>query len=292
MSKQDISCFQLPPEDEAAVLAAYAAMTAEPACVERLDRARALFFETGKDFVPEVTAAGEAVGVHRFTAALAFLLTCTDRMHELYREHGYPESLYRDGLADIGTKAAECKRVHGVVGIFVLWWYPDLFRCRRFLLGRLEYEVIAFPRDSYRDILKKGAPVLNCHIPSAGSLPQEAVLDSLKRAYAFYPELRHNGILPVYCHSWLFYPPMAALYKPGSNLDRFYRNFEILSEEALSPEVNFWRVFDRPWSPEALETAPEQTSLQRSLKRHLQAGGQMGCAEVILLFDGERILEK
>ncbi len=210
---KDIQYLNLQPSDEAILHSAYERICADAACMERFARARALFFEKGTDFAAEVEAVAEAVDVHQFTVGLVFLLTCTEQMHQLYKAHGYSEALYRDALADVGVKAEECKRVYGVVGIFVLFWYPAMFTCRRFILGRLEYEELAFPLESYRDILKKGDPVLNCHIPSSGALPQE-----------------------------------------------------------VGPEVNFWRVFYRPWTEDALENAPEDTSLQRALKQYLKSG--------------------
>ncbi len=291
MIKEPLQYLKLSPEDENTLAFAYERIAANFACMEGFARARERYLGMTAGYAAELDAVAAVLGFPRYTVDLVFLLTCAEHMRKLYEQRGYSESLYRDALADVGVKATECKKVYGIVGIFVLWWYPQLFTGRRFILGRLEYEEFEFHFDAYRDILKKGDRVLKCHIPSSGSLPQESVVDSLKRAYDFYPEIRYNGILPVYCHSWLLYPPTAALYKPGSNLDGFFRDFEVLSEETEDIGVNFWRVFNRPWTEGALANAPEDTSMQRNFKQYLLNGGKMGCGEAILLFDGEKILD-
>ena len=243
-------------------------------------------YETGLELIAQKT------GLHRYTVDLVFLLICARPMKYLYHVNGIPENIFYDTLSDLCTKTEECKRVYGVCGMFVSWWYPKFYTCRRLTLGRLQYERFAFPFDGYRDFLKKGDTVYKCHIPSKGSLSPDTVIDSLHRAYAFFEKELKNGILPVYCHSWLFYPPMAeAVYANGSNLRSFYQAFDVVEVEEDLENANFWRVFDMEYSPENLANAPENTSLQRAMKRFLLDGGHMGNGTGILLFDGEKILD-
>ena len=153
-----------------------------------------------------------------------------------------------------------------------------------------DISIVCADMGAYGDLLKQGDVVCNCHIPSSGALLGEDVLASLKMAYDFYPQYRRNGILPITCNSWLLYPPVAELFKEGSNLDRFYKIFEILKTKEQEHNSDFWRIFNLPFSEENLQNAPENSSLQRSIKAFLQAGNHLGAGLGIILFDGENIL--
>ena len=137
--------------------------------------------------------------------------------------------------------------------------------------------------------LKKGDVVYNCHIPSGSPLAPEAVMDSLRRAHAFYqPE---NGVLPVICHSWLLYPPHKKVFPPASNLLRFAEMFDV-TESEVSPDYNdFWRIFHCPYHA-SLKNLPRRTELQRNFAAYLQQGNQMGLGLGVLLFDGKTILNR
>jgi hypothetical protein len=118
------------------------------------------------------------------------------------------------------------------------------------------------------------------------------VIDSLRRAHAFYRAELKDGILPVYCSSWLLHPPTAECYPEQSNLRAFYELFDVLQWSDDEKNSNFWRVFDVDFTPERLASAPERTNLQRSLKQMIQSGQNMGSGKAILLFDGEQLLDK
>ncbi len=230
-------------------------------------------------------------GIHRYTADMVLLLLCAPHLLDLYRSKGISEEIYHDTLTDLRYKLDECKRVDGICGTSVGYWFVDYYRCKRFALGRLQYETFEFPHKTYKGLIKQGDTVLKCHIPSSGPLRTEDVIASLKKAYAFYPELINNGILPVYCSSWLLYPPTAALYGDGSNLRKFFDMFDTVEQKEDPANREYWRIFNTPYSPEALSQAPEATSMQRAFKKYLSEGRAMGNGQSILLFDGETVLD-
>lgn len=236
----------------------------------------------------ELSLVAEKTGIHRSTVNFLFLLTLTDGMKLEYETRKISEEVYWDTLSDMTAKLQECFAMYGIWGTFVLPWYRDFFRIRRFQLGRLQYENRPFLFD-YRH-LKKGDGVFYCHIPSGKPLTEESVADSLAKAHSFFAGKYEEGILPVYCASWLLYPPTAELFAKGSNLRNFTDLFRVLDarEEPSNPDA--WRVFHREYHPGEVNSLPENSSLQKALKSYLQSGKSMGVGKGILLFDGKKIL--
>lgn len=268
-----------------------ALLQADPNASALLDTARLQVFRPADlTYMDTLSAIAERTDIPRYTVDMLFFLSCADKMRELYAEKGIDEGIYWASLSDLKYKLIECKKLHGVYGSFTKNWFPRFLRAEAFALGRLQYETKPFAMEAYGDLLKQGDVVCNCHIPSSGALLGEDVLASLKMAYDFYPQYRRNGILPITCNSWLLYPPVAELFKEGSNLDRFYKIFEILKTKEQEHNSDFWRIFNLPFSEENLQNAPEDSSLQRSIKEFLQASNHLGAGLGIILFDGERIL--
>ena len=250
-----------------------------------------LFMQNDPSLAEKLGTIATETGIHSYTVDMIFLLLAAYPLRYLYLQKGIDEKIYIDTLKDLKYKLMECKKLHGVWGTFVgQRWYPRFFRMELFALGRLQYETKPFAMESYKDLLKKDEPVCNCHIPSSGTLLKEDVIASLKQAYEFFPHLRRNGILPITCNSWLLYPPVAELFKKDSNMEQFYKIFEVLSTKEQEHNTDFWRIFNLPFSEENLQNAPEDSSLQRNVKAFLQAGNHLGAGLGIILFDGENIL--
>ena len=86
--------------------------------------------------------------------------------------------------------------------------------------------------------------------------------------FRIFPEYADK---PVYCHSWLLSPLLKDMLPPTSNILRFQEMFDIAPDEKPSNDVLLW-VFKNPKLPK--EDLPEDSSLQRKLKRFLLAGNQ------------------
>lgn len=253
----------------------------------RMDAARAALFagETlsadPHAFSDEIAALAEEVGVHPYTADMVFALYCALTLRGIYREKGLPDERFLDTMEDLRFKLMECKKVYGIWGSFVAFWFRDFYLLKRFKLGRLQYEKAA-ARVDYKHI-KEGDTVLNCHIPSCGPLPRDAVLDSLKKAYEFYG---YKDLMPVVCNSWMLYPPHYEVFPEGGNLRAFYDLFNIRQTKVDPQNSNLWRITDRMDG-----VLPENTTLQRRFKAYLEAGNCMGSGYGMLLFDGEKIID-
>lgn len=251
----------------------------------------AFFMEGGRSFVATLDRIADEAKIPNYTVHMIFVLLAAKPLHYLYAQKGIPDDVYYDTLTDLTCKLWECKKVHNVWGTFVVWWYPHIYACKIVKLGRLEYEPIKFPYDDYKGILKNGDQVYSCHIPSSGPVTRESVIESFKLAYEFYEDELRNGLLPVYCSSWMLYPQHKALYGERSNLRSFYELFDIIDAVENTDNHNFWRIFNIEYSPETLDSAPEDTSLQRSFKSYIKQGNNMGTGKGILLFDGEKIVD-
>ena len=227
------------------------------------------------------------MGLDVYTINLILVLICAKNVKAIYAERNIPEEIFFDSMSDISCKLIECKKMHNIWGIFSLDWYRGIFSLRTFKLGRLEYEIKQFPLDSYKDIVKKGDIVYSCHIPSAGPLTPESVMDSLKKAYKFF---NIKDKLIVYCHSWLIYPAHYDLFPKGSNLRAFYDLYDIIDEEHQTSNENLWRIFYKPIDT-PLDELPENTTLQRNFKEYLKKGNFIGVGVGMLVFDGENFVK-
>ncbi len=241
----------------------------------------ALFFDGKGDFEVPLAEISRVSGVRRETADMVFLVSCLPRLAELYRERAIPEEIFWNTMGDLRFKLSECCKTRGVWGLFATFWYPGFYRLERFGLGRLQFERYAFPRDDVPGLLK-GQTVYNCHIPSSGPLTPELVDDAFRRAKEFFAEELHGAAMPVYCASWMLYPPQIALFPEGSNLRRFAERFTILDSAPDPTNGNLWRVFDRPWEKDKVSELPEDTTLRRALKAFLQSGNTMGAGYGLL----------
>ncbi len=244
-------------------------------------------------FLNQLEKIGSMTNLHRHTVDMVVLLLAIEPLRARYRSRGLDDALCRETMRDLSYKLAECRKVYGTCGTFVTAWYYDFYQCKLFSLGRLQYERYEFPYDAYGSHLRRGDCVYKCHIPSCGPVTEESVMDSLRRAHAFFADELRDGILPVFCSSWMLYPPHAEqVFPPQSNLRRFYDLFETLEALPRPDNDDYWRIFNAPYDASRLADAPEGTSLQRAFKSFLKNGNCMGSGRAILLFDGTRILPK
>ena len=271
----------------------FSKLVAVPGALDRLYEAQELLFlKEGKDFVAALAPVYEKTDINPYSVDMVFLLMAATPLKYIYAARGYSFELYVETMRDLLFKLRECVDVKGVFGTFVIEWYQKFYTCERFKLGRLQFETRAYPCDEpFRDMFKKGDAVVGCHIPSDGSLKYEDVIASLKMAYDFYPHMRKNGILPIYCHSWLMYPPYAGeVFPKGTNLYRFLKLFELVRSEVDEDYTDFFRIYSKDFCATELDSLPEDTSLRRNMKKFLADGNKMGTSFGFILFDGEKVI--
>lgn len=207
---------------------------------------------------------------------------------------GHERQVFLESLVDISCKIRECMAYKKAFGIFVMNWYHGLIKNWRPTLGRLQYEVGIHEGAEIRVgdfTLQNGDKKLQCHIPSLGPLTRENCMDSLKRAWEEFPDFRKDGVLPVLCHSWLFYPPYAAVFPENSGVGMFRSLWQYYDRAEHTGFPDCWRVFSMDL-PEDYDLLPQNTSMQRSFAEYIKKGGTFGDASGIILFDGEKIIYK
>ena len=230
--------------------------------------------------------------MHEYTADLLFLTECASLLREKYIKSGIDLDIYTDTMKDLKYKLDECKKVKGIFGNFVSWWYREFFEMERFALGRLQYDIREY---SGEDVIvkgfeiKKGDFILACHIPSSGPLTREECMASYKKAYEFFKHRLRGNILPVVCSTWLFFPPYESVFGENSNTVKFAHDFEPVKVEETEKFNDSWRIFGVKYEDDA-DILPTKTSLQKKFVDYIKEEKPFGLATGILLFDGERVM--
>lgn len=191
-------------------------------------------------------------------------------VYEKYCENGIDDNIYWDTFQDITFWCENCLNEFGEYGIDQYDWFFRHIEMRIFRLGRLEFEMMPSEWDlEYKGgRIRVGDPVINIHIPQGEKLNVSACVESCKRGKAFWGEE-----YPCICHSWLLFPGLADILKPGSNILEFQRLFQIVRTDDMEREAE-WRIFTKVRdNPEEYQ---ERTSLQKSAKTYLSEGKRLG----------------
>ena len=230
------------------------------------------------------------------TADLMFILECTGYLLKKYQAAGIPEALFYTAMQDIRCKTAECLSVRKVFGTFVAHWYHGFFAMTRFAFGRLQFDVTHHTGESLTvcgHTVAEGDLVLNCHIPSLGSLPHNACLDSYRSACAFFAQELKAGKLVVRCNSWMLMPDYIPIFqKNAPNIYRFAQDFVILQQKEAATFTDGWRIFGVDVTDRNPAGLPADTRLRRGFLEHITTGGKFGNGIGYLLFDGRQVLTK
>ncbi|MCR5263154.1 MAG: acyltransferase domain-containing protein [Clostridiales bacterium] len=273
---------------------ACAKITSDPETLSLLaGAADALFLAPDDSFLEKKKALAEASGLNGYVSDMVFWLYCARQLRYIFGVNGLPEDFWRGVLTDLRCKLNECRGVYGINGTFVDW-FRAFYTLKRFAVGRLEYDMTVWSGEPYKDYLKDGDFCWNCHIPSNGKLSPELVMDSLKRLREFSSDKLKDGLLAVKCSSWLLYPPVISICAEDSNMRRFFDLFDVYGVYKNSnPYNNFWRVYNMMYEgPQTLEKVPTDTSFRRSLKKYIEDGGEMHNGMGVIIFDGEKIVNK
>lgn len=193
---------------------------------------------------------------------LCSMLRCALEARAEYDRLGISEEIYVDTMAAFSRFVREHRESYGCYGFDRGSWTPRQVSAKLFRIGQMEYELTTL----------EGEPIVSLHIPTDVDLRPEVLRPSLREGletlYRLFPEYAGKK---VYCRSWLMSPLLRDFLAPGSNILRFQEMFDMLPETPTGNDVKLW-VFKNPRLP--AEEFPENTSLQRKLKRFFLDGGQ------------------
>ncbi len=273
------------PEDAAIFLQEnYEKLISAPCALEDLELAEKLFFKKYYGYKEIIKRHAEAADVNINTAYMVFLLRASEKLHAAYKQKGIAEDIFFATMQDLKYKLFECKNNYGVWGTFVPDWYMSIFNLECFKIGRLEYQMGFAAESNKLDGIKNiGDRIFHCHIPSDGPLLEEDVKASLAAAKEFFKDEVKDGKFVVHCGSWLLFPPLVEKLKDSSNIKKFYKLFTIHTVEEREDNNDFWRIFNREYSPEAVNEITPKGHVQETVLSHLKSGGTIGIGRGYIL---------
>lgn len=150
------------------------------------------------------------------------------------------------------------------------WWTYRQIAMTIFRIGQLEYEMKDY----------EGEKFISIHIPSDAILLSDKIKDSIKQAkqffkkyYPLYSEVEYR------CNSWLLSPSLKKILPPTSNILKFQSLFKIIKETYSSSGFISW-VYKKHY--EDYHDLPENTTLQRNMKKYLLEGSSISIALGVL----------
>ncbi|WP_448916623.1 acyltransferase domain-containing protein [Eubacterium ramulus] len=214
-------------------------------------------------------------GISKYTFDLLFMIGISRRTWELYQERGISREIFHDSMADMHWKLLECHRMYGIWGTFVMHWFPWWFQLKRFALGRLQFELIAFDDEYEKDglVLHKSSPVINVHIPFCGKLDYAEVQKSYEKAAVFYRAEFTEHPLVFVCESWLLFPANKEILPEHSNIRSFLADYDVY--RTIENNKDLWRIYYGA-EQNGFEHLPESTGLERAYKNWLLSGHMAG----------------
>lgn len=192
---------------------------------------------------------------------LSCMLKAAADAYEIYQEKRISDEIYFATMKCFSRFIDETHKMTGVLCFDRYWWTTRQVGCHLFRIGELEYEIKHIDHDV----------VIGIHIPSDADLSPLAVEKSLHDAYEFfseyYPSLSHAEYR---CHSWLLDAQLKGMLGKNSNIISFQNRFKIFDEGEVGMDFVEW-VYNTKSTD--YDTLPENTSLQKNMKKHLLAGG-------------------
>lgn len=138
--------------------------------------------------------------------------------------------------------------------------------------GYVSQEKIELSKAEWEKVLETGDPVLRLHIPPLGKMTPDMIDKTLgetkKFAAEHYPDFKYKAFS---CHSWLVDPQLDEILSEESNIVKFRQRFHSLTRKSKGEDVfNF--IFNKPNMDFDIHDLPEESSLQRALKKHYLSG--------------------
>ncbi len=135
---------------------------------------------------------------------------------------------------------------------------------------------VRLSKHEWQEVLKRDGVVINIHIPAGSGMTEEALTASIESARAIfgraYPEFDPKVF---FTSTWLLSPELDPYLKPTSNIRIFQKLFKLFPTVSRATSIYsfiFGLIVSSPAEVD-ISSLKEETSLQRSIKAHLAAGG-------------------
>lgn len=216
---------------------------------------------------------------------LYFYIRFSEYTYEEYKRLGISDDIFYMTMSDFAITARQNTDNGGVYGITQ---YPERPWLRLHLsnklyrLGRLQFELTKSDCDIEIENkqLKKGDLCLNVHIARYEPLTEAECEKSYAFAKEFFKTYYNMNFCFFICHSWLLHPWLQDVLPENSSIIRFQRKYKIIKAEIDTDDVISY-VFGVKHND--INDYPENSSLQRNLKKYLTQNIPVGTATGIRL---------
>ncbi|MBE6597462.1 MAG: hypothetical protein E7641_07310 [Ruminococcaceae bacterium] len=139
--------------------------------------------------------------------------------------------------------------------------------------GRAVREKVTLKKSEWHKLIEPGDSMVALHIPPGGGMTDESVTAAFAEAKefmaAYYPDMPYKGFV---CGSWLIDKQLIDLLGEDKNISKFCKRFIRVGMKSGAMGVMFF-VFMRAHSSDiSFEELPENTTLEKVLKRHYLDG--------------------
>ena len=200
---------------------------------------------------------------------------------DLWTKKGFPEELAIATLYDLTIWSNRCFDRTGKVGLIEWRWFIVHITARIFRLGRLQFEPgilredIALPDGT---MILDGTPILGVHSPRGDGFTPDSIRVAFDLSKEFFPKYFGTEFTVYTCTSWLLAPQLESMISPTSTIANFRTYFTIYGEHTGYSQAEEYVFLEKL---EDKTKYPEDTSLQRNVKKFLLDGGEMGMGEAI-----------
>jgi len=211
-------------------------------------------------------------------AVMTVFLAAALHTRGLYSQAGISGKIFVDTMGFFKRVLEENTIAYGRLCFDRANWFRRQIAMVIFRLGTLEFEMrIMEEGDTAGFPGEKNVPVLSVHIPNDAVLTRPELDKSYKMAAQFftkyYPDFKYRNI---YCSTWLLSPVLKDLLPAHSRILEFQSDFKITATHENDSFI-YWLYLTKK-KIEDYSELPEDTSLRRTVKKHLLDGGKIGSA--------------
>jgi len=208
---------------------------------------------------------------------LYVFLAATPIVRDWHAARGIPEEITWATLSDLGSSVGSYRATHGECGFDNYGWLTYHYRGGIYRLGRLQFGKWRVSFDptaaGLREPFSRGELALGVHVPGGRGLTPAACDAAFEQAPTFFRRhfpAEHYRVAE--CGSWLLDEQLAEYLPADSNIINFQRRFQLVPGKSWPADEEIIQfIFGRP-PPVSLDSLPQQTTLERAIVRHLQAG--------------------
>ena len=205
----------------------------------------------------------------------AHLLAAIDNRDEGCPWENIPEIIWLDTMKAFTRFVNEHHASTGEYGFDRDFWTTRQVNAQLLRIGELEYEMCQH----------EGRDIISLHIPSDADMSADKLNTSVSAAREFiaewYPQWAQA---PMVCSTWLPAPALRDMLPGNANIIRFQNAFDILEVDPEPDDVLEWvfRLTEEQQKNADISALPENTTLQREVKKLLLSGGRVGIAGGVL----------